>query len=400
MPARLVVLSCILFFLIAVYVVVNYPGPKEQPYIRASDNVNIAPKQHETLSYVEPEEQPCIRRIRDVTIAPNQPETIYSRVYDSPINGHVIYKSLDAGISWRTIISSVHFSRIGLLVDPENSNILYFRESYSSTGIRGTKSTDGGRSWNTIQAGPRIINPHNSAIIYATGPGGIRKSTDGGAGWTDLKGDWNSCGAIALAPRDPRILYAYCRREPERGIFKSINAGADWNLVLPARDIENLAVDPDDSEIVYAGTRFWGVFRSIDGGKQWNTARYGLPKSRYDSAWGTGDAGTDSWGSSPSGLPMNEAIRHLVIDPIHSSIYVGTSSGVFKSIDRAVSWRGINNGLPPRYPGVSALAINPKNPNIIYAGTWARGIFKSIDGGVHWVPASTGITCGPSFSYL
>jgi hypothetical protein len=84
------------------------------------------------------------------------------------------------------------------------------------------------------------------------------------------------------------------------------------------------------------------------------------------------------------------------VDPNqHETIY----SLVYGSTDRTrtantfYKWRGINKGLPRR--SLTALTINPKNPNILYVGTNTDGIFKSIDGGENWTPANNGIACGP-----
>ena len=334
------------------------------------------------VCYANPEEQPCIREIFSIRIDSNQHETIYSLVHDSINDSAVVYKSLDAGEIWRSI-SSVGGWVGNIVINPKDSQIIYHS---------GGKSINGGNTWDRIQLGPTIIHPQDTAIMYAvvaSHNGGIRKSIDGGYTWTDLKGNWKRCRAITLALRNPNILYAYCEGGASPGIFKSTNAGVDWNIVLPATGIWNLAVDPNNSEIVYAGTRFHGVYRSIDGGKKWNPANHGLPKGL--SAYPPLDAETQD--IIKSGVSTYESISRLVIDPIRSNIlYVGTDSGVFKSIDRGANWLVINKGLPKS--SVSTLAISPKNSNIIYAGTRSAGIFKSIDGGENWVPASEGIACG------
>ena len=357
-----------------------------------------------TVYYTRAEEQQCIRLIRDIKIDPNQDETIYSLVYDADNRPamherHVIYKSLDAGAGWREISSLRPLYR-EFVIAPNDSQTIYLWQNFAS-GHMGLKSTDSGETWNEIEVAPSIINPHDTAIMYATVPGGIRKSTDGGATWTDLKGDWERCRQVVLAPRNPQILYAYCEGGTSNGILKSINAGADWDMVLPVMSVWNLTVDPDNSEIVYAGTRYRGVYRSIDGGKQWHSANFdhGLPKGEYGifsaiRPW-TDFRPEERQDIEKNGGTITQPVIHLAIDPIHPNIlYAGTISGVFKSVDSGASWRAINEGLPGNNP-VNTLVINPKDSNIIYAGTEFRGIFKSIDGGENWVSANNGIACGP-----
>lgn len=337
--------------------------------------------------YAESEEQPCSRMILDVNIDPNQPETIYSRVYDIPANKYVIYKSLDAGVSWHSK-SSVKLAFSDLLIHPKDSLTLYL--STGSPDYLGEKSTDGGNTWNRIQTGPKVVNPHNTAILYANGNTGIRKSSNGGDSWIDIKGNWKHCGAITLDSLNPQVLYAYCEGGASTGIFKSINAGEDWKIVLPMTGIFNLVVDPNNSEIVYAGTLYRGVYRSIDGGKQWNTVNNGLPQGLPFPPW---DRELNNL--TESGTPIYKIINNLVINPGKSNIlYVATSSGIFKSIDYGISWQGINKGLPTS--SVRVLALNPKDSDIIYIGTEFSGIFKSIDGGETWISSSNGIACGPT----
>ena len=342
------------------------------------------------VCYANPEEQPCIRRIQDLRIDTNQHETIYIQVLDlrgNELDNVTIYKSLNAGKSWLNISSTDHW--VGdIVVNPKDSQIIYFGNTAFKSYF-GNKSTDNGRNWSKIDVAPRLIHPQDTAIMYATSPLGLRKSIDGGTGWIDLKGDWAGCREIVLAHQNPNILYAHCWGGSSDGIFKSSNAGASWSIVLPVTSVWNLAIDPNNSEIVYAGTRFHGVYRSMDGGKKWDTVNRGLPKGMPDMPW---DYETRKLHFSK--MSAYESIRRLVIDPIRSSIlYIGTPSGVFKSIDRGANWRGINKGLPDRF-SVSALAIDPKNSDILYIGTWSRGVFKSIDGGENWVPASEGIACG------
>jgi len=97
--------------------------------------------------------------------------------------------------------------------------------------------------------------------------------------------------------------------------------------------------------------------------------------------------GGGSWSSVNVGL-TNTNVTELAIDPrTPTTLYAGTNgSGVFKSMDAGGSWRAINDGLTDSV--VTALAVNPQTPSTIYVGT-GSGVFKTTDGGNRW--SSTGL---------
>jgi len=130
-----------------------------------------------------------------------------------------------------------------------------------------------------------------------------------------------------------------------------------------------LVSDPSHPATLYAGTDR-GVYRSVDAGASWRAAKAGLPAFR---------------------------VQTIAIDPTSSStLYAGTltpdgveSVGIFKSTDGGASWTAINEGLIDPLTGISpldiwSLAIDPRNPKTILAGSRFSEIFKSVDGGQTW----------------
>ena len=101
--------------------------------------------------------------------------------------------------------------------------------------------------------------------------------------------------------------------------------------------------------------------------------------------------GGDNWMRVNSGLTSTNVFA-LALDPINSStLYAGTSGGgVSKSTDGGGNWEGISTGLTNT--AVRALAVDPSNPSILYAGTRGAGGFKSSDGGANWVGINNGLT--------
>ena len=69
------------------------------------------------------------------------------------------------------------------------------------------------------------------------------------------------------------------------------------------------------------------------------------------------------------------------------TIYAGTNNGLFKSADGGEHWFSLELSVP-----VTALAIDPQNPGILYVGTDGNGIYKSVDGGQTWAAMNTGLT--------
>ncbi len=110
------------------------------------------------------------------------------------------------------------------------------------------------------------------------------------------------------------------------------------------------------------------------------------------------EAGVNVWTTTG---PAGGTISALASDPqTPSTLYAGTDSGVFKSVDGAGSWTSTSAGLPNNQFGscceaVVTLAIDPQTPTTLYAGLLFNGVFKSTDGGGSWSAANTGLPAPP-----
>jgi uncharacterized repeat protein (TIGR01451 family) len=97
----------------------------------------------------------------------------------------------------------------------------------------------------------------------------------------------------------------------------------------------------------------------------------------------SGDAGVN-WSAHRSGLP-DANVAGLTIDPTNSSIlYAATASGVFKSLDRGVSWSLTGRNSSNVVFSANSVAVDPSNPARIYAGTFGSGVYRSMNGGESW----------------
>jgi len=169
--------------------------------------------------------------------------------------------------------------------------------------------------------------------------------------------------------------------------------------------VYSLAVCPTNSDVVYAGTKEHGVYKSTNGGVSWQPTALGgemvwglaiRPGGEcpvvYATTWGqwvqkTEDGGV-SWTRKRNGLG-EEYLYALVIDPdTPETVYAGTySQGVSKSTNGGNLWTFAGlGGLE-----VDALMIDPTAPKTIYAGTWGNGLHKTENGGEPWAAANTGL---------
>jgi photosystem II stability/assembly factor-like uncharacterized protein len=183
--------------------------------------------------------------------------------------------------------------------------------------------------------------------------------------WTPLGPDGGSVTAVAADPVHPKVLYAVLAGQP--GIYKSVDAGASWSprrAGLPS--VRCLAIDPRRTAMLYAGTNA-GVFKSSDGGASWSPSRQGL-----------------------SGAALT--VLTLTPDPTASGVvYAVTAGGVFKTVDGGDRWRPANGKLPLS-TGLSALAVTPGQPNVLYvAFNDGHGLYKSVNGGASWTLSEKGI---------
>ncbi|MEO5675457.1 MAG: hypothetical protein ABIQ74_12500 [Chitinophagales bacterium] len=202
---------------------------------------------------------------------------------------------------------------------------------------------------------------------------------------------------IEMDPVNPDIIYV---GGASGGIFKSVDGGIAWTAIFdgqPSLSIGDIAVSPSDPDIVYAGTGEpncgggsvtydgAGIFKSTDAGATWNYA--GL-----DSTRNTGRIVID---------PKNsDRVFAATMGDLFSN---GNNRGIYRTTDGGQSWQQIliiNDST-----GVIDMAINPQNPDTLYACSWERvrrftyqhyggascGIWRSYDGGDTWNELTNGL---------
>src|SRR5213595_1834496 len=225
--------------------------------------------------------------------------------------------------------------------------------------------------------------------------GGVWKTTDGGANWTPLfdKAPISSIGAIAVAPSDHNVVYVGTGEAAIRGnttygtgVFKSIDGGKNWENVglKDTRQIGALIVDPRNENVVlvaalghaFGPNQERGIFRTTDGGKTWTKV---LSK---DENTGGIDVVFDPHNPNIVFASLWQARRQ----PWFFSSG-GPGSGLYRSEDNGVSWKHLEgNGLPEGILGKIGIAVSGADSNRIYAIIEAKegGLYRSDDAGQHW----------------
>jgi photosystem II stability/assembly factor-like uncharacterized protein len=231
--------------------------------------------------------------------------------------------------------------------------------------------------------------------------GGVWKTNDAGRTWKSIFDSQPiaSIGAIAVAPSDSNVIYVGSGEADMRssisygdGMYKSTDEGKTWTHIglRDSRQIGRILVDPQDPNIVfvaalghaYGPNAERGVFRSKDGGKNWQEILFhdentgaidlafepGNPKTIYASMWQTR---RPPW-----------------------SIYApsnGSGSGLYRSRDGGDHWEQVTgHGLPSEGLGRMGIAFAPSNPRRIYLIVDAKdgGLYRSDDSGQNWLRVS------------
>jgi len=250
-----------------------------------------------------------------------------------------------------------------------------------------------------------VVHPTNPNLIYAAiASGGVFKSEDGGTTWSPIFDDQPvlTIGDIALDPDDPDIIYvgtgeanAASHSWFGMGMFKSVDGGDSWSYIglEETRYIGRIVVDPHDTDRIWVaatGSLFAknperGIYRSLDAGDSWD-----LVLSISDSTAGI-DVAIDPTKPDTVYAAMWERIRGLTYRKSG-----GHTSGIYRSHDGGDSWTELTTGLPSgANVGRIGLSVAASSPNVVYAiyaddPGYFYGVYKSTNGGDSWSRTNDG----------
>lgn len=274
-------------------------------------------------------------------------------------------------------------------------------------GVR--RSDDGGVTWNAM-SGPadiilRIATPvAEPEVVIASGGRGLWRSIDGGMSWEAASEGIAGfvVGDLVLAGDAGGTLYASPGGE---GVFRSRDQGLSWRRVVKglgadARGAPLLAVDPRRPEVVWAGGT--KLYRSIDGGDRWQEVPLGRGDEREifglvvdprragsvyvlryvrlgESLLGPVAYRTRDDGRTWHPLPrLHRDVIALAASPADGRLYAHTGRGFFMSRDGGSTWRRVHDPIERQ---VTALAVDPLRPGIVWLGSEEDGLSRSDDNG-------------------
>jgi photosystem II stability/assembly factor-like uncharacterized protein len=236
-----------------------------------------------------------------------------------------------------------------------------------------------------------------STIYVAAASGGLWKSTNRGHTWTNVFDTMavSTFGDVALAPSDPRIVYAGTGEQNNRqstswgnGVYRSDDGGASWRHLglADTRHIGKIEVHPTNPDVAYVAAlgNLWaasperGVFRTHDGGRTWEKVLY------VDPYTGAVDLVMD-----PANPDVLYAATYQRLRRAWGFNGGGPGSGIYKTTDGGDTWVELTNGLPTGDKGRIGLAISRSNPRVLNAlvehGTReGQGTYRSADAGTSW----------------
>lgn len=306
-------------------------------------------------------------RVSALAASPTDPD----RYFVGGADGGV-WRTTDGGSTWTVLTDEMPTSAVGALaLDPNDENILYVGTGeanfayHSRFGLGIFKSTDGGDTWQHLAEadfGGRsisriIVDPSDSSVVYAavTHAGGFLPEGSAAKHHPDADGPL--------------------------GVFKSTDGGANWTHLLnglPDLDATDMAIQPDDPQVLYAGIGNIfgdsqnGIYKSEDGGQSWTKLAGGLP---------TTNVGRISMAIAPSEpLRLYTAITQEATD-------VGGSAelrGVYRSDDGGAAWtqKSVSNYMSTYGWYLNIVSVQPTDPDAVFVG--GLNALRSTNGGSSW----------------
>lgn len=274
-----------------------------------------------------------------------------------------------------------------VIIHPTNTNVFY-GDLFLAFHV---KSTNGGMNWRTATVNinngmtepgqffaPLLMHPVDPNTLYSAGLTKIFRTTNGGALWTPLA-TIPDVYSMVIDKQNPNILYAHAYTNTSWSVWRSTDAGAGWTQIthpsIPSWRVVDLKVDPSTSGTIYAlrNSAFANqdhVKKSTDFGATWTNITANLP---------------------------DVTMSAITISPYSpNQLYVATDLGVFATTNGGGDWFEFNNGLPLSY--ATDIHYHPLDRTLRLAtlgrGVWKvkamdAGIVVSVDVDAKWNAVSS-----------
>jgi photosystem II stability/assembly factor-like uncharacterized protein len=265
-----------------------------------------------------------------------------------------VFRTMDAGATWQQISpegdKEIHEIE-SLAIDPQNPEIIY-----AGTWHLPWKTANGGKTWRNIKQGlivdsdvfSIIVDPDHTKTVFLSACSGIYKSENGGALFHKIQGIPAEARRTRVLMQDPenrQVVYA----GTTEGLYKTVNGKTFRRLTGPDVVVNDVFVDPKDSNHVLLATDRGGVLASQDAGATFAQSNDGLSERKVAALL----------------VDRNDS-THLYAGVVNDKTY----GGVFQSTDGGVSWQQVGAGLD----GGDVYALGQTEDGTIVAGT-NHGIF-------------------------
>ena len=332
-------------------------------------------------------------RISDVAIDPIKPNTWYVAAGSGNL-----WKTTNSGTTWTPIFENYGSYSIGCVtIDPSNRNVIWVGSGedvggrHVGYGDGVYRSLDAGKSFknmglkNTEHIARILVDPRDAKVVYVAAQGplwspggerGLYKSTDGGSSWTQIlsKGPYTGVTDVIFDPRNPDVLFAATHQRhrtvwslvnggPESGIFKSTDGGQHWRELtsgLPSEDKGKIgiAVSPLKPNVVYATIELAGRTGGLLEIRGWRR-----------------ELGQDERLCQRRG-PGRTTIKKSGADPHRFDVVYHANVRMGRTEDGGKTWAVVES--PWKHVDNHAVGFHPTDPDFLLVGC-DGGVYRSYD---------------------
>jgi photosystem II stability/assembly factor-like uncharacterized protein len=348
--------------------------------------------------------QPKPKGYKSLFVHPNNPDLVF--IGSHPENWpHLLYKTQDGGSTWKSVLSfqvdpeappnwTGTFSGLEeIAFVPGTSQSLFLADWWNLW-----QTADDGEHWYQKHQGLQNtcindlkIHPLNFKTLYlCAADNGLMISEDSGKRWRRAMNGVADGHAreIEISRNDPSRMVLLMNPWEAKGkihLYESRNAGATWKDIgfpVPAEALPkqgyvdglatNVELDPLSDDTIYVGTNGYGVYKTLNSGKNWTPMNQGL---------------TTPYIKGPGALRVHPRLPGV--------LFAGTQTGgIYKSINGANSWQRVTTGERFTF----GLAIDPSTPSRIVAGCGGNSLLISNDEGKSWQEIHLPVTASPQMA--
>ena len=356
-----------------------------------------------------------------VDVSPANANYVYLMATNSSADLLGFYRSTDAGLTFTTMSTTPNIPggqgwyNLAVAADPLNQNTVY------AAGIDAYKSLDGGVTWINLTrvysgAAPNTHPDHHdltfsgTSTLYTTNDGGVYKTTDAGATWSNISSNLSIAQlyGLGLSGTNPNLIVS---GHQDNGTNMTTNL-LNWKVIYGGDGMITF-IDRTNDNIVYACYQNGGLAKSINGGVNFNSFTTGFSGGWWvtpfiqdpvtaNVVYAAGDrvfkstAGAAWVAISPDDVDFKSILWMDIARSNNQIIYAITNSFLYKTVDGGANWikmTGLTDGQ------LAHIHIDVNDPNIIYASRYTYyggAVSRSTDAGLTWSNWSTGLLNVPT----